>query len=110
MAPPLQAERMKLAKVGKAQAHAAPGAPVGAYPTNSPGRAVAAKGRATTAEAAGRISPATEHGIDRRANMELGKAGRHGGILKPSTGGAMKHPKPVMTPVATDRGSFKIKG
>jgi len=73
MAAPRKAERAKLAGQGKAQSRAAPGAPVGSYPTNTPGRAVAAKGYATKAVAAGRMAPATERGIDARADRELGK-------------------------------------
>jgi hypothetical protein len=43
------------------------------YPTNTRGRAVAAKGRATQAVKAGRMSPATEAKIDAQANRKLGK-------------------------------------
>ena len=73
MAPPRKAERARLASQGKAQTQSAPGAPRGSYPTNTPGRAVAAKGYATKAVEAGRMSAATERGIDARANRELGK-------------------------------------
>ena len=73
MAPPRKAERMKLAAAGKAQARAAPGAKKGSFPTNTPGRAVAAKGRATQKVREGKMSVATEKGIDARANRELGK-------------------------------------
>jgi hypothetical protein len=47
------------------------------YPTNTPGRAVAAKGRATQAVKAGRMSPAQAAKIDAQANRKLGK-GRRG--------------------------------
>lgn len=73
MAAPRKAERQRLAKVGKAQSRAAKGAPVGSYPTNTKGRAVAAKGYARKAVEAGRMSASTERGIDRRADKELGK-------------------------------------
>jgi hypothetical protein len=72
MAPPNAAKRKRLAKAGKAQAKSVPGAAAGSYPTDTPGRAVSAKGRATTAERKGRISPATERSIDARADRELG--------------------------------------
>lgn len=74
MAPPRVAERRRLATQGKAQSRPAKGAPVGSYPTDTPGRAVAAKSYATQAVRAGRMSEATERGIDRRADAEL--AGR----------------------------------
>ncbi|HXU04965.1 MAG TPA: hypothetical protein VN903_28590 [Polyangia bacterium] len=50
------------------------------YPTNTPGRAVAAKGRATQAVKAGRMSPAMAARIDAQANRKLGKGrgGRRG--------------------------------
>ena len=73
MAAPRKAERMRLAKKGKAEAKASKGAPAGSYPTNTKGRAVAAKGYAKKAVEGGRMSKATEAGIDRRANRELGK-------------------------------------
>lgn len=73
MAPPRKAERMKLAAAGKAQGKSSRGAPKGSYPTNTKGRAVAAKGYAKKAVNAGRMSVATEKGIDARANRELGK-------------------------------------
>jgi hypothetical protein len=73
MAPPRKAERMKLAKAGKAEGKSMPGAKKGSYPTDTKGRAVAAKGYATKAVEAGRMSKATERGIDRRADKELGK-------------------------------------
>lgn len=76
MAPPRKAERERLARKGKAQSKAAKGAPVGSYPTNTKGRAVAAKGYATKAVKGGRMSAATEKSIDRRADAELGKAKR----------------------------------
>ena len=49
MAAPRKAERMKLAKKGKAEGKSEKGAPKGAYPTNTPGRAVAAKSYSTKA-------------------------------------------------------------
>ena len=73
MAPPRKAERAKLAAKGQAQQKSVPGAKRGSYPTNTPGRAVAAKGYATKAVQAGRMSKATERGIDARANRELKK-------------------------------------
>ena len=73
MAPPRKAERMHLAGEGKAQSRGAPGAPRGSYPTNTPGRAVAAKAYSTKAVEAGRMSEGTKRGIDARANRELGK-------------------------------------
>ena len=65
--------RKKLAKVGNAQSRAAPGAPVGSYPTDTKKRARAAKSYASAAVNAGRMSAATERGIDRRADATLGK-------------------------------------
>ena len=41
------------------------------YPVDTPGRAVAAKGRATQAVKAGRMSPAEAERIDAKANREL---------------------------------------
>jgi len=73
MPAPRKAERARLAKVGKAEERSERGAPRGTYPTNSPGRAVAAKGYATKAVDAGRMSKSTERGIDARANRELKK-------------------------------------
>ena len=75
MAAPRKAERERLAKKGKAETRTKPGAPRGSYPTNTKGRAVAAKGYATKAVSAGRMSVSTERGIDRRADAELGKKG-----------------------------------
>lgn len=68
MASPTAARRRTLARQGKAQ-------PNGSYPTDTRGRAVAAKGRATQAVNAGRMSASTEKRIDARANREL-KRGR----------------------------------
>ena len=76
MAAPHKAERLELARKGKAEARSEPGAKKGSYPTNTKGRAVAAKGYATKAVEAGRMSKATERGIDARANKELGKGKR----------------------------------
>jgi hypothetical protein len=73
MAPPRKAERERLAKKGKAERSSKPGAKRGSYPTDTKGRAVAAKGYAAKAVSAGRMSAATERGIDRRADAELGK-------------------------------------
>jgi hypothetical protein len=73
MAAPRKAERMKLAAQGKAEGKSEKGAAKGSYPTNTPGRAVAAKGYATKAVEAGRMSKATERGIDKRADRELNK-------------------------------------
>ena len=73
MAAPRKAERQRLAAKGKAQTRSEPGAPRGSYPTNTKGRAAAAKGYATKAVRSGRISPTTERGIDARADRELGK-------------------------------------
>lgn len=78
MAAPRKAERLRLAKAGKAEGKSVKGAPKGAYPTNTPGRAVAAKSYSTKAVRAGRMSPGTEAGIDARANRELGKGRKRG--------------------------------
>ena len=66
MAPPNAAKRRALAAKGQANAD-------GSYPTDTRGRAVAAKGRATQAVKAGRMSKAMEAKIDARANRKLGK-------------------------------------
>ena len=76
MAAPQKAERERLARKGKAESKGAKGAPRGSYPTNTPGRAVAAEGYSTKAVRAGRMSAATKAGIDRRARAELGKSKR----------------------------------
>ena len=76
MAAPRKAERERLAKVGKAEGKSVKGAKRGAYPTNTPGRAVAAEGYSTKAVRAGRMSSATKAGIDRRAKAELAKGKR----------------------------------
>jgi len=76
MPTPRKAQRQKLASEGKAQKKSVRGAGRGAYPTDTHGRAVAAKGRATQALKGGRISKATELSIDRRADRELGKTKR----------------------------------
>jgi hypothetical protein len=73
MAAPRKAERERLAKKGKAETKGEKGAPRGSYPTDTKGRAVAAKGYATKAVRAGRMSASTEKGIDRRADAELGR-------------------------------------
>jgi len=62
---------MRLAGNGKAEGKSERGAPKGAYPTNTPGRAVAAKSYSTKAVEGGRMSKATKSGIDRRADKEL---------------------------------------
>lgn len=69
MAPPRVAERKRLAAKGEANKD-------GSYPTNTRGRAVAAKGRATDAVNAGRMSKGAEARIDARANRKLGKRGK----------------------------------
>lgn len=66
MAPPNAAKRRALAAKGEANRD-------GSYPTDTRGRAVAAKGRATQAVKAGRMSPAAAAKIDARANRKLGK-------------------------------------
>lgn len=66
MAPPNAAKRRALAKKGEANAD-------GSYPTDTRGRAIAAKGRATQAVKAGRMSPGAAAKIDARANRKLGK-------------------------------------
>ena len=66
---PSVAVRKRLAAKGKAE-------PGGGYPTDTKGRAVAAKGRATQAVKAGRMSAGKKAEIDARANRELG--GRRG--------------------------------
>jgi len=71
MAAPNAARRRQLAKEGKANAD-------GSYPTDTKGRAVAAKARATAAERDGRISKELERRIDARANRTLGKSGKGG--------------------------------
>jgi hypothetical protein len=73
MAAPRKAERLKMAKEGKAEAKNARGAPTGSYPTDTKKRARAAKSYASAAVNAGRMSAGTERGIDRRADKELGK-------------------------------------
>jgi hypothetical protein len=65
MPPPNATKRKRLAKAGKANVD-------GSYPTDTPGRAVAAKGRATQAVKAGRMGTAEKSRIDARANRELG--------------------------------------
>lgn len=74
---PRKAERQRLAAKGEAEGKSLKGAPRGSYPTNSPGRAVAAKSYSTKAVRAGRMAPATKTGIDKRANAELAKSGKH---------------------------------
>jgi hypothetical protein len=69
MAPPSKARRKTLAREGKAN-------PDGSYPTDTKGRAVAAKAYSTQAVRAGRMSSSRKASIDARANRELGK-GKH---------------------------------
>ena len=66
MAPPNKARRKVLARAGKAE-------PDGGYPTDTKGRAVAAKAYSTQAVRAGRMSSSKKAEIDARANRELGK-------------------------------------
>lgn len=66
MAAPNAAKRRELAAKGEANRD-------GSYPTDTRGRAIAAKARATQAEEAGRISKELEARIDARANRRLGK-------------------------------------
>jgi len=66
MVPPNAAKRRRLAREGKANKD-------GGYPTDTRGRAVAAKGRAKQAVKKGRMSKGEEGKIDARANRKLGK-------------------------------------
>lgn len=66
MATPNAAKRKALARKGEANKD-------GSYPTDTRGRAVAAKGRATQAVKAGRMGASEEKKIDARANRKLGK-------------------------------------
>ena len=66
MAPPNAAKRRALAAKGQANAD-------GSYPTDTRGRAVAAKGRATQAVKAGRMSGVEKARIVARADRKLGK-------------------------------------
>lgn len=66
MPSPNAARRRTLAAKGEANAD-------GSYPTDTKGRAVAAKGRATQAVKAGRMSAAEAKKIDARANRKLRK-------------------------------------
>lgn len=63
---PNAAKRRQLAARGQANAN-------GSYPTDTKGRAVAAKGRATQAVKAGRMSASAAGKIKARADRELGK-------------------------------------
>ncbi len=65
MAAPNKARRAVLASEGRANKD-------GSYPTDTPGRAVAAKAYSTQAVEAGRMSPAQKARIDARANRALG--------------------------------------
>ncbi len=67
MATPGAARRRVLAAEGKAN-------PDGSYPTDTPGRAVAAKAYSTDAVRAGRMSSAQKARIDARANRALGSS------------------------------------
>ena len=71
MAPPSKARRKVLAREGKANKD-------GSYPTDTPGRAVAAKAYSTKAVRAGRMSASRKASIDARANRELGKGKKRG--------------------------------
>lgn len=73
---PRKAERARLAKRGKAETKAEPGAKIGSYPTDTKKHARAAKSYASAAKNAGRMSASTEAAIDRRADKELGKSKR----------------------------------
>lgn len=73
MSGPTKAKRASLAKRGKAEGKSKPGAKRGSYPTDTPGRARAAKAYSTTAVRKGRMSAATKRGIDARADRELKK-------------------------------------
>lgn len=64
MAAPDEARRKALAKEGDAN-------PDGSYPTDTKGRAAAAKAYSTQAVNAGRMSKAEKARIDARANKEL---------------------------------------
>jgi hypothetical protein len=66
MAGPSEAKRRSLARKGQAD-------PGGGYPTDTRGRAIAAKGRATQAVKAGRMSSAHAARIKARANRRLGR-------------------------------------
>lgn len=66
MAPPNAAKRRALAAKGEANRD-------GSYPTDTRGRAVAAKGRATQAVKAGRMSGVEKARIVARADRKLGK-------------------------------------
>ena len=69
MAPPNKARRKVLAREGLADKD-------GSYPTDTKGRAVAAKAYSTTAVRQGRMSSSKKAEIDARANRELGKKGK----------------------------------
>ncbi len=74
MATPNVAKRKRLA--AKDQAN-----PDGSYPTDTKGRAVAAKGRATQAVKAGRMGKAEAARIDARANRKLGVKRTRPGLI-----------------------------
>lgn len=67
--PPTAAKRRKLASEGKANKD-------GSYPTDTPGRAIAAKAYSTDAVKAGRMSAGAAAKIRARANKELGTTRR----------------------------------
>lgn len=72
---PTAAKRRRLAKEGKAEKTSTFGREgPGGYPTDTPGRARAAKGRATQAVKSGRMSAGRAARIKARANRELGKS------------------------------------
>ena len=68
-----------MAKLTAAQRHALPkskfAGPGESYPVDTKGRAVAAKGRATQAVEAGRMSASSAAKIKAKANRVLGKSG-----------------------------------
>ena len=45
-----------------------------------------------------------------KAASGIAATGRHGGVLQKAAAGPMGHPKPAVTDIRSDRGSFKIKG
>jgi len=79
MAGPSRVTRRRLAKQGKAEKD-------GSYPTDTRGRAIAAKGRSTDAVRAGRMSTGKKAEIDRRADRELGQTRRSNRKRSPGPG------------------------
>jgi hypothetical protein len=72
---PNVARRKVLAREGKANKD-------GSYPTDTPGRAVAAKAYSTAAVREGRMSSSQKASIDARANRELGNKGGSRSVVK----------------------------